>query len=305
MAKKSSDSVSQTPPVDSLATVASKRDAPVFVVASDRSFLARARRECANLPADAKHVGNMTGLVSELASCEKLTLAFVLLVEPNGRHIDVPGLRSVRLEFPQVVIFAVLDECDHQTELRLRSIGVQSVLLPPFDGIDIEREIATAIPNVTPFKHHPDLMRRGQVRLDFLFPSDLSYVLGINHEIVMLLKEFGFPPQDVRINIPLACDEAITNAIMHGNRSDPERKVNVQIYVSHSRFKIRVRDQGDGFDADHVADPRTGENVHRARGRGIFLMRSIMDSVRYREGGRVLEMEKFNTNAKRSKDNGQ
>jgi serine/threonine-protein kinase RsbW len=119
----------------------------------------------------------------------------------------------------------------------------------------------------------------------------------------MLLKEFGFPQQDSRINIPLACDEAIANAIVHGNKSHPDKKVNVQIYLSHSRFRIRVRDQGEGFDFDSLADPRKGDNVHRSSGRGVFLMRNIMNTVEYKEGGRVLELEKLNPNAKRSRSN--
>jgi serine/threonine-protein kinase RsbW len=125
----------------------------------------------------------------------------------------------------------------------------------------------------------------------------LSYVLGVNHLVSMLLKEFSFPASDYRINIPLACDEAITNAIIHGNRSDTEKKVSIQIYVSFSRIKVRIRDQGEGFDAATVEDPTEGVNLLRPSGRGVYLMRSIMDTVEYREGGRVLELEKANANA--------
>jgi serine/threonine-protein kinase RsbW len=177
----------------------------------------------------------------------------------------------------------------------LRSVGVHGVLLPPFEEVSIAREVATVVPNVPQFTRHPDLMRRGQARFDFLIPSDLSYVLGLNYEISLLLKEFGFSQQDTRVNIPLACDEAVTNAIVHGNESQPEKKVNIQIYVSHSRFRIRVRDQGNGFDVAGVADPREGDNVHRASGRGIYLMRNIMDRVEFKENGRVIELEKLNT----------
>jgi serine/threonine-protein kinase RsbW len=137
-------------------------------------------------------------------------------------------------------------------------------------------------------------MRRSNVRMDFLIPSDLSYVIGVNYQISNLLKEFGFPPQDTRVNIPLACDEAITNAIVHGNRSDPARKVNIQVYVSPNRFRIRVRDEGDGFEVARVADPTHGEALLRPSGRGVYLMRNIMDVVEFKEGGRVVELEKKN-----------
>jgi serine/threonine-protein kinase RsbW len=287
MAKKSSDPAASAEP--SVKPV-SKREAPVFAVASDPAFFERLCSECSDVPQSIVLHTDIPGLMDSLARFDRIGLAFVLFVERKGRDIDATLLRRLRLDYPQLVLIAALESCDHQSELRLGSIGVHSILLPPFKDVSIEKEIATALPNVPQFKRHPDLMRRGQARLDFLIPSDLAYVLGVNYEISLLLKEFGFPPQDTRINIPLACDEAITNAIVHGNESHPDKKVNIQIYVSNSRFRIRVRDQGPGFDYEAVADPREGENVHRSSGRGIFLMRSIMD--------RVLEMEKMNPNGK-------
>ncbi|HEU4928277.1 MAG TPA: ATP-binding protein, partial [Candidatus Krumholzibacteria bacterium] len=140
-------------------------------------------------------------------------------------------------------------------------------------------------------------MRRASVRVDFVIPSDLTYVLGINYHISNLLKEFAYPAQDTRVNIPLACDEAITNAIVHGNHSAGDKKVSIQIYVSPNRFRMRVRDEGEGFDVSRVADPTRGEALLRSSGRGVYLMRSIMDVVEFKEGGRVVELEKRNANA--------
>jgi serine/threonine-protein kinase RsbW len=145
-------------------------------------------------------------------------------------------------------------------------------------------------------------MRRSNARMDFLIPSDLTYVIGVNYQISNLLKEFGFPPQDTRVNVPLACDEAITNAIIHGNRSNPEKKVSIQIYVSPNRFRIRVRDEGEGFDVAGVVDPTRGEALMRASGRGVYLMRNIMDLVEFKDGGRVVELEKKNANGSNGGD---
>jgi len=292
MAKKSSDPIS---PVEPYASPNRKRDATVFVVASDKAFFDRVSSECSDIPSHLHRVGSVSALMEILAQFEKINLAYALLVEQSGKNLDTVGLRQLRLDYPQLILVAVLEECDQQTELRLRSVGVHGVLLPPFGDVSIAREVATVVPNVPQFTRHPDLMRRGQARLDFLIPSELSYVLGLNYEISLLLKEFGFSQQDTRVNVPLACDEAVTNAIVHGNESHPEKKVNIQIYVSHSRFRIRVRDQGNGFDVDAVADPREGDNVHRASGRGIYLMRNIMDRVEFKENGRVIELEKLNT----------
>lgn len=296
MVKKSSDLISTDPRHH--ANNNERRDAAVFVVATDKAFLDEVVAECPDLPGAHARYASLDELSEALTQFQRINLAFVVIAERTGRDIDIAALRNLRLEYPQLTLTAVLEECDQQSSLRLQSVGVHNILLPPFSEIDLAREIATALPNVPSFKRHPDLMRRGQLRLDFLIPSDLSYVLGLNHTISMLLKEFGYPPQDTRVNLPLACDEALTNAIVHGNKCATDKKVNIQLYISHTRFRMRVRDQGDGFDVDEVADPREGENVLRSGGRGVFLMRNIMDSVEYKDGGRVLELEKLNPDAK-------
>ncbi len=293
MARKSSDSTSGDRP----AALPARGERAVYLVSSDPSFLERVYRECEDAPPGAARFAGVADLARALAQLERIALAFVFLVEPRGDAIDVPALRRLRLDFPQLVVLAVLDTCDQQSSLRLQSIGVHGILLPPFGRINLSREIATALPNVPNFKRHPDLMRRSTVRMDFVIPSDLTYVIGINYHISNLLKEFGFPPQDTRVNVPLACDEAITNAIVHGNRSQPDKKVSIQIYASPNRFRMRVRDEGEGFDLAKVADPTRGDALLRSSGRGVYLMRNIMDSVEFKENGRVIELEKKNENA--------
>jgi serine/threonine-protein kinase RsbW len=292
MARKSSDSIPGATPF-----TPPRGERAVFVVAADGEFLERVFRECEDVPAGSARYRSLEDLAKALAQFERIPLAFVLLVERRGVDVDVPALRILRLEFPQLFIIPVLEVCDQQSALRLQSIGVHAILLPPFERINLAREIATALPNAPSFKRHPDLMRRSSVRMDFVIPSDLSYVIGVNYHISNLLKEFAFPPQDTRVNIPLACDEAITNAIIHGNHSNPDRKVSIQIYVSPNRFRMRVRDEGEGFDVAKVADPTRGEALLRSSGRGVYLMRNIMDSVEFKEGGRVVELEKRNGHA--------
>jgi len=291
MASKSSDSIPGVPPT----APSARGERAVFVVAPDPGFYERVCRECEEAPAGAARFATVGELTHALAQFERITVAFVLLAQERGADLDIHALRRMRLDFPQLVIIAILEACDQQSSLRLHSVGVHGILLPPFAKLNLTREISTALPNVPNFKRHPDLMRRSSVRMDFVIPSDLTYVIGINYHISNLLKEFGFPPQDTRVNIPLACDEAISNAILHGNRSHADRKVSIQIYVSPNRFRMRVRDEGDGFDVATVADPTRGEALLRSRGRGVYLMRHIMDSVEYREGGRVVELEKRNT----------
>jgi len=266
----------------------------VYFVSSNREYLESQLSQFEEVPQGYTVFDSIGGLVAALSGAEKIELAFAMIVEPTGDAVDTTTLRTCKLNYPQLNYIVILEECQQQNLVRFQSLGVQSVLLPPFSEINLNSEIATALPNIPQFKRSPDLMGRGSARLDFLIPSDLSYVLGVNHLISLLLKEFSFPPADTRINIPLACDEAITNAIVHGNKSDPNKKVSLQIYISSSRIKLRVKDQGEGFDVDRVQNPLEGENLMRSSGRGVYLMKSIMDSVEFKDGGRVLEMEKAN-----------
>ena len=272
------------------------RDPQVFVVSSDADYLKSVLSQCQDVPESYTVCRSMTELMEALSGIEKMNLGFALVIEKSGESVDSLALRTCKLDYPQINFIVLVEKCEQRCYVRFQSLGVQSVLLPPFSDVSLKREIATALPNLPQFKRHPDLPHRGSVRLDFLIPSDLSYVLGVNHLVSLLLKEFSFPAPDYRINVPLACDEAITNAIIHGNRSDTEKKVSIQIYVSFSRIKVRIRDQGEGFDVGTVEDPTEGANLLRPSGRGVYLMRSIMDTVEYREGGRVLELEKANAN---------
>ncbi|MSO56220.1 MAG: ATP-binding protein [Acidobacteria bacterium] len=97
----------------------------------------------------------------------------------------------------------------------------------------------------------------------------------------------------------IAVRETVVNAIVHGNDSDPDKLVFIDFTASPKTnptdLMVRVRDQGRGFDSAHIGDPRSPENVLKASGRGIFLIRQFMDDVsiqRAREGGMEVRMLK-------------
>ena len=103
---------------------------------------------------------------------------------------------------------------------------------------------------------------------------------------------------DTQHYVGVAIRECVINAIMHGNRNDSSKHVFVEFSTAnapHSILTIRVRDQGEGFDPDTLADPLAPENLLKASGRGIFLIRSFMDDVQLRsapEGGMEVRMIK-------------
>jgi serine/threonine-protein kinase RsbW len=108
-------------------------------------------------------------------------------------------------------------------------------------------------------------------------------------EILLVLAARGFSQDDV-FAVHLALEEAFLNAVKHGNRMDPTKKVTIDYTVDQERVEIRLTDEGSGFDPDAVPDPRVGRNLYRPEGRGLLLIRSYMHTVEYSERGNSLRM---------------
>jgi serine/threonine-protein kinase RsbW len=96
--------------------------------------------------------------------------------------------------------------------------------------------------------------------------------------------------------VSVAIRESVINAIKHGNRHDPSKHVFVEFATDPGReISVRIRDQGEGFDPEEVADPLSPENMLKSSGRGIFLMRAFMDHLslqRAPQGGMEVHMIK-------------
>jgi serine/threonine-protein kinase RsbW len=93
-----------------------------------------------------------------------------------------------------------------------------------------------------------------------------------------------YPDEDV-FGMHLALEEALFNAVKHGNRGDPEKRVRLRYRVTARRVLAEVEDEGTGFKLEQVPDPTAAENLDRPGGRGLLLMRSFMTWVRYNERG--------------------
>ncbi len=134
------------------------------------------------------------------------------------------------------------------------------------------------------------------VQTDLTVPSELGEVRRIQGEIREALQSNQFGDRDL-FHIELALEEALVNAIKHGNQLDPDKKVFVRYSVIPERFDIRIEDQGDGFCPEDVPDPTAIENLERPCGRGLLMIRSFMSDVTYHGKGNVVTMTKH-----RSKD---
>jgi serine/threonine-protein kinase RsbW len=119
--------------------------------------------------------------------------------------------------------------------------------------------------------------------------SDIQLVdETVNHLVDCCLRG-GFPgPRLFNFQVGLA--EALTNAMLYGNAGDPRKHVRLTLTLEASRVVVHVEDEGNGFDPDSLPDPTLPENLHRPGGRGVFLIRKLMDEVDYDRGGSLVRL---------------
>jgi serine/threonine-protein kinase RsbW len=133
--------------------------------------------------------------------------------------------------------------------------------------------------------------------VELTIPSDPAQARKVQEEIERLLKTHHYPEKDV-FSIKLAVEEALVNAIKHGNQMDHDKKVRIAYRVEIDRFDIHIADEGPGFDPGDVPDPTCAENLERPCGRGLMLMRHYMNQVHYNETGNAVSMTKLRNGAK-------
>ncbi|MFV2005891.1 MAG: ATP-binding protein [Longimicrobiales bacterium] len=91
-------------------------------------------------------------------------------------------------------------------------------------------------------------------------------------------------------NLRVGLTEALSNAMLYGNADDPAKRVRIEIVVAGTEITARITDEGSGFDPDEVPDPTTPANVVKTGGRGIFLMRSLLDEVTFNAQGNSVKL---------------
>lgn len=96
---------------------------------------------------------------------------------------------------------------------------------------------------------------------------------------------------DIYGNILIASLEAANNAIIHGNKMDESKLVNISIKMDDRSLRIMIEDEGDGFDYQNIPDPTAPENIENVNGRGIFLMEKLSDSIEFTRNGATVELE--------------
>ena len=130
------------------------------------------------------------------------------------------------------------------------------------------------------------------MRLDYVLelPNDLRAIERSVDYLMDKGREVGFDYDRLRLNFRVGLTEALANAMLYGNCRDPHKRVRVEAHLTPGEIRVQVTDEGRGFDPETVLDPTLPANRARPGGRGIFLIRQLMDRVEFNDRGNSITM---------------
>lgn len=129
-----------------------------------------------------------------------------------------------------------------------------------------------------------------EAELTLSLPSDVALIEEAVELVARHLEAQFVDRRTIRFNCRVALSEALANAIVCGNENDPAKSVAIRVQFGRTAIEMEVADQGAGFDPGTIPDPTAAERLGSPDGRGIFLIRRLMDEVRFNEKGNAICM---------------
>jgi serine/threonine-protein kinase RsbW len=151
--------------------------------------------------------------------------------------------------------------------------------------------VAAPAPLIVDRHEIPHLGAQGHaVELSLRIPTDLQVVEEAVDLVARHCLASGVSPRAARFVVRVVLCEALANAILYGNRLDPAKTVEVRVHLDNDTVRLHVRDEGAGFDPTTIPDPTAGDPAGADKGRGLFLIRQLVDDVRFNERGNAICM---------------
>lgn len=139
--------------------------------------------------------------------------------------------------------------------------------------------------SLVPTKESPSgLLKQGAVGREFVFSGDVASVAAARDQVMNFVREYCRNEAD-EIDLLIAVQEGLANAARHGCNDDAHKEVHCTIQVDPGKICIVIRDPGSGFDVDRLANPDNFATTTLEHGRGIALMRGMVDELEFRHGG--------------------
>ncbi len=135
----------------------------------------------------------------------------------------------------------------------------------------------------------PDSETR-RIQISVRVPTDLDVVEEAVDLVARHCLASGVPPKAARFVVRVVLCEALANAIVYGNRLDPAKRVDVRVEVGEESVALHVCDEGEGFDPSEIPDPTEPDRIELSEGRGLFLIRQLVDEVHFNDRGNAICM---------------
>ena len=213
------------------------------------------------------------------------------VVMPGMSGIDL--LKEIKVLNHDTVVVVLTSDANVDTAIEALNFGANNFLHKPPNSEEILNVMWRATKQREIFLENEELNPFTERSIRIEIPSQLKFIKGISHNIIADAKLMGYDENDLRDKIPVTIDEAVTNAIKHGNKFQEDKKVFIEVSIDNERIKMVVADEGEGFDVSKVPDPTDPMNFLKPSGRGILFMSIGMDEVRYNEKGTILTLIKY------------
>ena len=127
------------------------------------------------------------------------------------------------------------------------------------------------------------------MKKELIISSKIENLRTVEKLIDELAAEYKIS-SEVYGNILIAILEGVNNAVLHGNKNDASKNVKIEFAIEEKEFKVKIQDEGEGFDYANVPDPTAPENIENINGRGIFLMEKLSDAIEFSNNGATIEL---------------
>ena len=246
-----------------------------------------------------------------------LVVTDLQMPEMNGLEL----VETMRNEFPLIPVVLMTAAGSESIAVEALEKGAASYVPKKELSVDLLPTVSRLLGTAREKRDRRRLLNQ-LTHLSYTLPNDLDLISALVHELRELIQERRLFSESECIRIAAAMDEALANAFYHGNLEvssvlreedamqfhkladerrflEPysRRQIHIEIALARGRIAITIRDEGPGFDPDDIPDPTTEGFLERPCGRGILLMRSFMDEVRFSDVGNEVELIKDSTDA--------
>lgn len=217
-----------------------------------------------------------------------------LLVELDETDGLLATIANIRDRYPSMPILAVARKCETNYIRDAIASGANHFIPDSVDPKILSNTVDRLVNFRMEFLRYLHALPFLKTNLEAIIPSRLDLLGGLVYYLTEELFKHGIITLR-EINVKVAFVEALTNAVEHGNHLDESKQVIVRAEFDSKSAKIHIFDEGEGFDFEALPDPTQKENLFRARGRGVFMMRQFMDDVIYHKPGNQVTLVKYCT----------